>query len=226
MAEPTLWARVYELTSSGGNWTESTLHSFNGSDGANPYGGVALDSAGNIYGTTRNGGSLNLGALFQLTNGGSGWTEQVIYSFSGPEGYRPLGGLIVDRSGNIFGNTNRGGSSGVGGKVFEMTPSGGGWNYVQLQTFSGTSGPWGDLIMDGAGNLYGTTVQDGAFDNGSVFKLTFSDGNWVYTDLHDFNGQDGAYPHGSLALDASGNLYGITTAGGPHNLGIAWEITP
>jgi len=111
-------------------------------------------------------------------------------------------------------------------KVFEMTPSAGGWNYLQLQTFSGTSGPWGDLIMDGAGNLYGTTVQDGAFDNGSVFKLTFSDGNWVYTDLHDFNGQDGAYPHGSLALDASGNLYGITTAGGPHNLGIAWEITP
>ena len=217
---------VYELTSSGGNWTETTLYSFNGSDGANPYGGVALDSAGNIYGTTRNGGSMNLGALFELTNSGSGWTEQVLYNFSGPDGYRPLGGTLVDSSGNIFGNTNRGGSAGVGGKVFEMTPSGGGWNYLQLYTFSGTSGPWGDLIMDSAGNLYGTTVQDGANDNGSVFKLTFTNGTWVYTDLHDFDGQDGAYPHGSLALDAGGNLYGIATAGGPHNMGVLWEITP
>ena len=217
---------VYELTGSGGNWTESTLYGFAGSDGANPFGGVALDAAGNIYGTTRNGGSMNLGAVFELSNTGSGWAEQVLYNFSGPDGYRPLGGTLVDQNGNLFSNTNRGGSGGVGGKVFEMTPSGGGWTYTQLYTFSGISGPWGDLIMDSAGNLYGTTVQDGAFNNGSVFKLTFSGGSWVYTDLHDFTGQDGSFPHGSLALDASGNLYGITTAGGPHNLGSAWEITP
>jgi uncharacterized repeat protein (TIGR03803 family) len=217
---------VYELSLSGGNWSENTLHGFNGMDGANPYGGLALDSAGNLYGPTRVGGTLNLGAIFELSNTGSGWSEQVLYSFNGTDGNRPLGGLVVDRSGNVYGTTNRGGSNGLGGKVFALTFSGGSWSYAPLYSFTGSSGPWGDLIMDSAGNIYGTTVQDGAHDFGSVFKLTFSGGNWIYSTLHDFTGQDGALPHGSLVLDASGNLYGTTTAGGPHNLGVAWEITP
>ena len=110
--------------------------------------------------------------------------------------------------------------------MFQLSPSGGGWNFATLYTFSGIQGPWGDLVMDSSGNIYGTTVQEGAFSFGSVFKLTFSGGNWVYTTLHDFNGTDGANPHGSLVMDAAGNLYGTAAAGGAHSLGVVWEITP
>jgi uncharacterized repeat protein (TIGR03803 family) len=80
--------------------------------------------------------------------------------------------------------------------------------------------------MDSAGNLYGTTIQEGANNDGTIFKLTPSGGSWIYTSLHDFNGQDGAQPRGSIVLDANGNLFGTTTGGGPHNQGVVWELTP
>jgi uncharacterized repeat protein (TIGR03803 family) len=225
---PSQAGTVYELSPSGGSWTVSVIHSFMVTDGKNPYGGLTLDSSGNLYGTTKFGGtSPAAGAVFQLTNSGSGWTETVIHNFNGPDGFQPLGGLVLDAAGNVYGTTSHGGEGGGGGgKVFQVSPSGGGWNYSLLYGFTGRGGPSGDLVMDSSGALYGTTLQDGANGLGSVFKLTFSDGQWVYTTLHDFNGNDGSSPHGSLVLDANGNLYGTASGGGAHNLGVVWEITP
>ncbi len=219
---------AYELTQSGGNWTESVIHAFIGTDGANPYAGVTQDTAGNLYGPTEFGGMFARGGtVFQLTNTQSGWTETVLHNFNGTDGARPLGGLLLDSSGNLYGTTSYGGQGGGGGgKVFQLSPAGGGWNFTQLWQFSGIQGPWGDLVMDSSGALYGTTTQEGANSLGSVFKLTYSGGNWVFTTVHDFNGQDGANPHGSLVLDSNGNLYGTATGGGAHGVGVVWEITP
>ncbi|HUI83111.1 MAG TPA: choice-of-anchor tandem repeat GloVer-containing protein [Candidatus Binatia bacterium] len=217
---------VFELSPSGGGWSESVIHAFSGSDGANPYGGLALDASGALYGTTEAGGSPDVGVVFRLTNSGSGWSENILHNFNGTDGSTPWGGLVLDSAGNIYGTTNRGGPTGIGGKVFELSPSGQSWTFALLYGFSGQSGPWCDLVMDSAGNLYGTTVQEGAYNAGTVFKLTFSGGNWTYTPLHDFSGPDGAYPHGSIVLDANGDLYGTTTGGGPGNSGVVWEIAP
>jgi uncharacterized repeat protein (TIGR03803 family) len=217
---------VWELTPSGGSWTESVPYYFSGSDGVNPASGVTLDSSGNIYGTTRFGGMYGLGIVFQLTRSGSSWLENILQNFNGPNGAQPLGGLLLDASGNIYGTTNRGGAGGLGGQAFELMPSGGSWTDSILYSFTGESGPGGDLVMDSAGNLYGTTIQEGANNDGTIFKLTPSGGSWIYTSLHDFNGQDGAQPRGSIVLDANGNLFGTTTGGGPHNQGVVWELTP
>jgi uncharacterized repeat protein (TIGR03803 family) len=219
---------VYELSPSGGGWTESVIHSFSGSDGANPYAGLTQDSAGNLYGPTKIGGLYRPGGVvFELSNTQSGWTENILHNFNGTDGDEPLGGLVRDASGNIFGTTNHGGQGGGGGgQVFELTQSGGSWNLALLHGFNGTAGPWADLAMDSSGALYGTTVQDGAHGLGSIFKMTFSGGSWTYTTIHDFNGDDGANPHGNILIDANGNLYGTTVGGGAHSSGVVWEITP
>ena len=217
---------VYDLSPSGGDWTLTVPYYFMAvSDGIYPYGGVVFDSSGNLYGTTQSGGSSGNGVVFQLSKQGSGWGETILHNFGGSDGSTPLGGVILDPRGNIYGTTNTGGSNG-GGVVFALTASGGGWTFVQPYSFSGPSGPWGDLVMDSSGNVYGTTVQDGAHGFGSVFKLTFSGGSWTYISLHDFNATDGANPHGSIVLDANGNLYGTAANGGSHHQGVVWTITP
>ena len=226
---------AYELTSSGSGWTESVLHSFGGDgDGSVPYKSVMVfDNAGNLYGTTYFGGSNNVGTVFQLTPSGSGWIENVIYSFQGgSDGRYPYSGLIFDQSGNLYGTTTDAGTGG-GGTVFELSPSGGGWMYFVLYSFTGplgySCGPQWALVMDVGGNLYDTTGCDGANNLGNVFKLTKTGGSWTYTSLHDFTGgSNGEYPNG-VALDTSGNLYGTTVnggTGGTYGYGVVWEITP
>jgi len=224
---------VYELVKSEG-WTEQNLYSFlEDGDGANPYGGVILDQAGNLYGTA-------LGAnVFELTQSGGSWTFNLIATLGGNDGYNPYAGLIWDRAGNLYGATSEGGSGG-GGTVFQLSPSGGGWNVNLLASISGSTsgdqypGPLGALLMDSAGNLYGTTNGDGAFACGSVFKLTPSGGGYTFTSLHDFTcGSDGANPYSSLTMDASGNLYGTAAYGGDTQggtqcvlgCGVVFEIT-
>lgn len=220
---------VYKMTQSGGSWSEQPIYAFNGApDGAAPFAGVILDTASNLYGTTTAGGSSGHGAVFELSPSGSGWTEQVLYSFQGgSDGGYPAGGLIFDQAGNLYGSTNKGGTGG-GGTVFKLTPSGGGWTYSLLYSFSGgaSCGPFAALSMDGAGNLYGTTLCDGTDNVGSVFKLTPSGGGWTYSSLHDFTGgSDGGRPYSNVVFDAAGNLYG-TASGGGHGVGVIWEITP
>src|SRR5208337_1182289 len=116
-----------------------------------------------------------------------------------------------------------------GGVVFMLTPAGGGWNFSVMYNFIGftNGGPYARLVMDAAGNLYGTTAADGKHQLGSVFKLTPSNGVWTYTSLHDFTGgNDGEFPYGGVVLDPAGNLYGTAAEGGYSGNGVIYEITP
>ena len=221
---------VYQLTPSHDGWTESVIYSFTGgSDGGNPYAGVVFDKAGNLYGTTLQGGAYYNGAVFQLTPSGSGWTENILYSFqNGSDGAYPQGGLILDASGNFYGTTASGGQNRAG-TVFKLTRSDGSWTFVPLYSFTGDygSGPVANLIMDQAGNLYGMTYGDRGPDYGTVFKLTPGGGSWTEIVLHRFaNGDDGGSPYGSLVFDTDGNLYGTTSYGGAYDAGVVFEITP
>ena len=225
---------VFKLTHSGQGYTESVIYSFTGgTDGSWPVGAVVFNSTGEAYTTA---GSLNPsganggGTVIELTPSGGGWTETTIHNFTpGTDGSSPWSGVILDSSGNLYGTTSTNGSGG-GGTVFELMPSGGGGVYNVLQSFSGSGnspGPLRRLVMDSAGNLYGTTFADGAHGLGSVFKLTHSGGGWTYTSLHDFTGgSDGANPYSTVVFDSSGNLYGTASAGGSMGQGVVWEITP
>ena len=217
---------VYKMTPSNGGWTHTVLYSFTGgNDGANPVAGVALDAAGNLYGTTYDGGYYGEGVVYQVTPSG---TETVLYNFTGGnDGSLPYTGVIFDQSGNLFGATAFGGSGG-GGVVFELSPGSGGWSYSQVYPLPGSGwGVYERLVMDGRGNLYGTIFKGSYSGYGSVFKLTPSNGAWTYTSLHAFTGgDDGANPYGGVVLDANGNLYGTTEVGNAFGYGVVFEITP
>jgi len=236
---------VYQLTKSNGSWTRTVLYKFEGaSDGGQPIGGVIIDRSGNLYGTTPESfyGNFCCGAVFEVSPSGSGWTETTLGTFSfDTTGENSYSNLIFDPRGNLYGAGANGGANG-GGTVVELTPTGGGWTLNPLNSFTCSpcgwaSGPYGGLARDSAGNLYGTTREEGAYNRGSVFKLTPSGGTWIYTDLHDFTGgSDGATPEGSLLVDSSGNVYGTTYAGGQtgascdsgvsYQCGVVFEITP
>jgi len=185
------------------------MHSFTGSpdDGARPGGGVIFDQSGNLYLTTGFGGANDSGTVYQLSP--PFYYGSILYSFQGgSDGAGPAGGVIFDQSGNLYGATTTGGSGG-GGTVFELTPSGSGWTFTLIYSFTGGAycGPRGNLVMDGAGNLYGTTRCDGTYNQGSVFKLTPSSGGWTESDLYDFTGgSDGGSPFSKVVIDANGNL--------------------
>ena len=220
---------VFELSAAQG-WREAVLYDFT-EEAYGPIGGVALDQAGNIYGTTWQGGAGGNGILFQLAASGSGWTLNTLHPFGFEnDGLGPYGGVILDRAGKLYGGTVNGTPNG-GAVVYEMSPSDGGWTYNILYTFvqSYGGGPAADLVMDAAGSLYGTTRGLGDTGNpwGNVFKLTPSGSGWIYTDLHDFTGgSDGGVPYSSVVVDSNGNLYGTATVGGTNDLGVVWEITP
>ena len=228
---------LYELTPSGGGWTESVLYNF-GTAGLYPISGVIMDSSGNFYGTTYNGGSDGVGTAFQLAPSNGGLTENTLWSFQdGSDGGLPVGaGLLFDSSSNLYGAAPNAGAAG-GGTVFELSPPQHWTTLTPLYSFSGTSengngcGAWGLLVMRGD-SLYGTTKCDGTSQYGNVFELSPSNGGWTYTDLYDFTGgTDGGYPVSNVAFDSAGNLYGTASIGG--NLsdcnvagcGVVWEIS-
>ncbi len=217
---------VFKVAKGGLSWTEHVLYQFaGGTDAQLPIGGVIFDSAGNLYGTTESGGSHGLGTVFELTSSGSGWTEQILYSFhSTIDGYYPQTGLIFDSRNNLYGATVFGGSS-LGGTIFELARSGGGWSHTVLYNLSGNAGPFGRLFMDSVGNLYATSYQDGRYVLGSAFELTA--GTWTYSSLHDFTGgSDGQYPQCNLTLAPNGRFYGTTSFGGGGGHGTILEIDP
>jgi len=217
---------VFKLTPSGGGWTESVIYSFPSScdSGCDPESGLIFDSAGNLYGTTAQGGSENTGVVYALSPSGSAWTEQTLASVTIAPYALTYGGLAMDGQGNLFGTA--GGA--LPGGAFELTPSNGGWTFNLLQTFSGNAGPYDTPTLDAAGNVYGTSCGEGT-GNGEVFKLTPSNGGWIYTSVL-FDYSNGECPVGSVVLDAAGNIYGTTDLGGPGKCGpgcgVVWEITP
>ena len=173
---------VYKLPSSGG-WTESVLYSFTDStDGATPEGTLTFDANGNLYGAALHGGggftdcAFGCGAVYELTPSGSGWAENTLYIFQDQDdGVLPYAGLIFDQGGNLYGSASVGGVNN-GGTVFELMYSNGSWTPVRIFGLQGspfgTPGPRASLVMDAAGNLYGTTSNDGAYGDGSAFELT------------------------------------------------------
>jgi uncharacterized repeat protein (TIGR03803 family) len=227
---------VFKLAPSGGSWTETVLYSFtNGSDGSRPFGGVTFDTSGNLYGTNLLGAGTGCengqgcGTVFELAPSGSGWMENTIYAFQGgSDGGLPVAGVTFDQAGNLYTAALSYGSGGTG-TVVELSPSSGSWIFNLVFSFSGSHrrGPEANLVMDQAGNLYGTAFGAGAHGWGSVFKLTPSGGTWMYTSLYDFmGGSDGGNPISTVVFDANGNLYGTATVGGTTGHGVVWEITP
>jgi uncharacterized repeat protein (TIGR03803 family) len=257
---------VFELTPNSSGWQYSVLYTFTGgSDGGSPYAGLVFDSAGNLYGTTYEGGVNNCirgnvtygcGVVFKLSPSSQGWTESVLYTFTGgSDGGGPTSTLIFDAAGNLYGTTRNGGdttalactSGGNGsgcGVVFELSPaSSGGWTQSVIHTFTaGKDGvnPFSGLTSDVAGNLYGTTVYGGdptaCFGSGcgTVFKLAPTSSGWRESVLHAFAGKDGAYPASALIFDATGHLYGTTINGGGGAVnvcgiagcGVAFKLSP
>jgi uncharacterized repeat protein (TIGR03803 family) len=222
---------IFQLTRNGSQWTMTVLYGFgDGFDGGQPWGELVMDAAGNLYGTNAQGGGLcYCGVVFELSPSAGGWNYQVLHTFVPAfDGGWPRAGLTMDAAGSLYGTTSTYGPNG-GGTVFELSPTSGGWNFNIIYALSGGSGdgPAGALLIDSAGNLYGTTQLNGAYNEGSVFKLTPQSGAWAYTALHDFDvGDGGSEPKGNLLMDSSGNLYGMTSYGGRHGGGTVWEITP
>jgi uncharacterized repeat protein (TIGR03803 family) len=227
-----LHGAIYKLTptNANGSWAESVAYSFSGPDGSTPLSGPSMDAAGNLYGTTSTGGANGWGIVYRLQPSGSSWIESVLHSFQGgSDGITPGSGIVLDQGADLYGATEAGGITG-GGTAFELASGAQGvWNMSTLFGFkaAGPQGSYRTLARDNAGNLYGTTAADGAYHEGSVFKLTFSHGAWTYTSLHDFTGgSDGAFPYGVLSFDAGGNIYGTASAGGAYGNGVVFQIMP
>jgi uncharacterized repeat protein (TIGR03803 family) len=230
--------------------SSKVLYKFKGGDnGGHPYAGLILDTAGNLYGTTFEGGGSTCGygddpcgSVFRLTRNSNGsWTETVLHRFAGgSDGWSTYAGLTLDGDGNLYGTSVVGGGChGLQfgcGTVFKLTPhSDGSWtesvlySFCQLANCADGLEPYGGLIFDGAGNLYGTTATGGASGGGVVFKLTpNSDGSWTETVLQTLGGDHGGGPYASLIFDAAGNLYGTTSGGGVRSgdVGTVFELVP
>ena len=211
---------VFELAKSGGNWTFSVVHTFQGNDGSGPGSPVSIDKHGNLYGTTPTGGAKGVGVVYRIAPDGSGgWKFRVIHTFTG--GADGAGGsagrLLIDAGGNLYGACTVGGVNGFG-TVFKMSSVQGQWQLKTLYAFKDSPDgalPYGGLVFDKLGNLYGTTYYAGANDMGSVYKLTHANGTWTESVLYSFKGgSDGASPISSLVSDGVGNLYGTTSEGG------------
>lgn len=221
---------AFELTpTANGGWTQSVLYNFNCADGCNPqFESLVLDGAGNLYGTLAKGGADGVGLVFELTPTASGWTEQVLHSFTGGEdGGNSWSGVTFDAAGNLYGTTWNGGTYGSG-VIFKLSPyKDGSWSESVLHTFTGGSdGGWSDsgLIFDSAGNLYGVTWGPQSV----VFKLAPNpDGSWTESVLCQFKGGKHGYTlRAHLIFDSAGNLYGTTKDGGLDGYGIVFELIP
>jgi len=209
---------VFKITPSG----TLTLHSFDGTDGAYPNGGLAQATNGNLYGTTGQGGANGPGTVFKITPSG---TLTTLYNFCSQsnctDGAFPYAGLVQATNGNLYGTTSGGGANNYG-TVFKITPSG---TLTTLHSFDVTDGayPQAGLVQATDGNLYGTTGGGGANNDGTVFKIT---PGGTLTTLHSFDGTDGAYPNGELVQATDGKLYGTTVEAGANSAGTVFKITP
>jgi uncharacterized repeat protein (TIGR03803 family) len=207
---------VFKIDSNG---VETILHSFNGTDGQHPN-GLIRDPAGNLYGTTVRGGMRGSGVVFRISKSG---VHRTLYKFTGPDGAQPYAGLARDAAGNLYGTTDTGGDYGKG-TIFKLAPDGA---ETVLHIFTGQAGgnrPYAPLLVDSAGNLYGSTRAGGTGRLGTIFKL---DNTGLFSILINFSGANGEGPGSALAMDAAGNLYGTTSLGGGiFDAGVAFKLDP
>lgn len=234
---------IFQLVKGQNGWSENVLYRFaNGADGAFPYANLIVDPAGNLYGTTTQGGYLSnncapygCGNVFQLKRGQSGWTLNPLHEFTyDTDGAAPYAGLLPVSSNTVYG-TAAGGGAGFGGTIFSLQYSKGSWNFSVLYSFSGPDGaaPESNLIVRGK-NLFGTTYSGGTGSGcffggpcGTVFMLTATQNGWKEQVLHSFtnDGSDGVYPEDTLIFGKN-SLLGTTSAGGNSDKGTVFEITP
>jgi uncharacterized repeat protein (TIGR03803 family) len=230
---------VFELTPSSTAWTETVIYTFNGGDGQQPAGGL-IAASGVMYGTTVYGGTTNencpsgCGTVYALTSGPGGWTQKVLYAFTGGnDGAMPYAALSADAAGNLYGTTMGGGSTG-NGTVFMLGSTAGHWMESVLYAFDGSNGslPYGGVILDAARNIYGTTYQGGSSNYGVVFELSpVKGGAWNEQVLHEFFDEAAGNPAAGLVFDSTGNLYGTAMQGGNSTscsggCGAAFKLSP
>jgi uncharacterized repeat protein (TIGR03803 family) len=233
---------LYGVTIAGGNFTclqtgcgvifklaadgsETVLHAFAGTDGFYPVASVITDKAGNLYGTTSGGGANGLGVVFKLAPDG---TETVLHSFAGgSDGAIPWSGLLLDKSGDLYGTTTAGGGSancdGGCGTIFRLTPDG---TEAVLHAFSGAADgslPTESLIRGGDGDFYSVATAGGKKNLGTIFRMS---PKGKFTVLHAFRGKDGSAPNGKLLMDKKGNLFGAAYYGGKEGQGVVYELKP
>jgi uncharacterized repeat protein (TIGR03803 family) len=255
------YGAVFELKPvTGGGWQAKSLHAFTGTtDGANPTSNLIFDASGNLYGTANYGGDISAtgcvpvgcGVVFELSPAANGWHETVLHTFfkNTNDGAGPNNDLVMDASGNLYGTTGAGGVNQQGTAFKLSRVSGGGWHYAVIHAFAygkDGSAPFGGMILDSAGNLYGTTTYGGNPNScvqknqggcGTVYELSpTSGGGWHEKVLYTFNATDGATPVASLISDAAGNLYGTTGTGGKltncynggglYGCGVVFELSP
>lgn len=198
----------------------TVLHSFTSPDGANPWADVLIDRHGNLFGTTYQGGDDGRGVVFKLNTEGK---ETVLYSFAGgSDGTNPITPVIRDHLGHLYGTDSYAGDFG-GGTVFRLDRHG---DESVVYAFNNDRigyDPEAGLLIDAAGDFYGTTNTGGSGGKGTIYELT---PQGTATRLHAFKGHDGANPIGDLIMDPSGNIYGTTYLGGASNLGTVFELSP
>ena len=219
--------------------TYTIIHNFTGAgDRAFPFAGVMVDASGSLFGTTLFGGE-GYGVVFKMSLRDSNWILVPLYAFkSGNDGMYPYAGVIRDASGALYGTTSQGGSSNWG-TVFKLSPSLAvpssviaPWTESILYNFTnGSDGgfPFSGVVLDQAGNLYGTTFYGGLPDCftgcGTVYKVAPLNGGWTESVLHAFTGGDGFFPFAGVVFDEAGDLYG-TTNNGPNECGNVFQLTP
>jgi uncharacterized repeat protein (TIGR03803 family) len=228
--------------------TLTVLHSFAGPDGEEPYAGLAMDRANNLYGTTPTGGNQNnncyssCGIVFRLTHNGSSWVFAPLYYFQGgTDGSDPMAVVTIGPDGAVYGTTAMGGggcTTDYGcGTIFKLTPPAHicqrvlcPWTETVLYRFAdspvGATSPFGGVVFDAQGNFYGTTLG-GTGDAGTVYKMSPSGGGWTLSTLYNFQGgADGMLPFTELKFDHAGNLYGTTLYGGTTGNGNVFRLLP
>ena len=225
---------VFEIVKTDGGYADepTTLVSFTGADGAGPSGSLIADAAGDLFGTTSGGGIKNSGNVFEIVKTQDGYadTPTILVRFTGADGAIPLGGLIADAAGDLFGTTWYGGGSKQDGTVFEIAKTEGGYadTPTTLVSFTGHDGanPEAGLIADAAGDLFGTTYRGGIRNHGTAFEIAKTDGGYAgeATTLVDFRPSFGTDPSGALIADAAGDLFGTAAIGGVDDYGAVFEI--
>jgi uncharacterized repeat protein (TIGR03803 family) len=227
---------IYQMKpGTNGTWKERVIHTFTGgNDGATGSAGrLILDAAGNFYGVATAGGANGSGTAFELIPGAAGtWTFKTLYAFKGsPDAGFPYGALAFDAAGNLYGTTYYDGANDLG-SVYKLTKTDGTWSESVLYSFKGGSdgsSPISNVVVDSAGNLYGTTSEGGAGCScGTVFKLTAGrNGKWAETVAARFQGApDGAFVYNGMVADSAGILYGATVHGGVDNEGAIYKFVP